>query len=414
MVREIDLAIIGGGPAGLAAAIAAKKEGAKDVVVIERKGELGGLLDQCIHDGFGLEIFKTTLTGPEYAQKYIDEAEKMGVVALLDTMVLNITPEKELLISNYEGLQTLKAKAVILAMGCRERTREAIGIPGTRPSGVYTAGAAQAYINLYNHMLGKRVVILGSGNVGLIMARRLTLEGAKVLAVLEILPYSSGLTRNIVQCLEDFGIPLYLSHTIADIDGPDRVRSVTVTKVDDKFRPIKGSEWKIECDTVLLSVGLIPENELSKKAGVQLDPNTGGAMVDSDLETSAPGIYACGNALHVHDIVDFATIESEKAGRSAANFLQKGGREKNKIATKPGEGVRYVVPQQLVQGDNTTLLFRVNDPGVNKVVKIVDEAGKVLRKVPFRKVNPAEMIRIPLRGIDFKDAREVKVEIGKA
>jgi NADPH-dependent 2,4-dienoyl-CoA reductase/sulfur reductase-like enzyme len=411
MDREVDLAVIGGGPAGLAAAIAAKREGVKQVLVVERKGQLGGLLDQCIHDGFGLEIFKATYTGPEYAQRYIDEAEKIGVNIFLNTMVLDITPEKELLISNYEGLQSIKAKAVVLAMGCRERTREAIGIPGTRPAGVYSAGVAQAYVNLYNHMVGERVVILGSGNVGLIMARRLTLEGAKVLAVLEILPYSSGLTRNIAQCLNDFDIPLYLSHTVADIEGPDRVRSVTVTKVDEKLKPMRGTEWKIDCDTLLLSVGLIPENELSKKAGVLLDSNTGGAVVDGDLETSTPGVYACGNVLHVHDVVDFATVESEKAGRSAASLILNGKRDAKRVDIKPGRGVKYVVPQRLILGDNATLLFRVDDLGENKTIKVVDQAGRVLRRVPFSRVNPAEMIRLPLRGVDFSNARELRVEV---
>ncbi|HJX24296.1 MAG TPA: FAD-dependent oxidoreductase [Candidatus Bathyarchaeia archaeon] len=410
MIKEVDLAVIGGGPAGLAAAIAARKQGVR-VLVVERKKELGGLLDQCIHDGFGLEIFKTSYTGPEYAQKYVDEAEKLGIETLLNTMVLDLTPERRLLISNNEGLQSVKAKAVILAMGCRERTREAIRIPGTRPSGVYTAGAAQAYINLYNHMPGERVVILGSGNVGLIMARRLTLEGAKVLAVLEILPYSSGLTRNIVQCLNDFGIPLYLSHTITDINGPERVSSVTVAKVDEKLNLINGTEWKIECDTILLSVGLIPENELSKKAGVELDPNTGGPVVDSDLETLTPGVFSCGNVLHVHDVVDFATIEAEKAGMNAAKLLIGGRKKGERVKVKPGFGVKYVVPQLLVPGDDVTLMFRVKDPGTDQVARVFDETGKVLRKAPLRRVTPAEMIRLPLKASDYDGAKEINIEV---
>lgn len=410
-MKKIDLAIVGGGPAGLAAAIAAKKKGVKEVLVIERKKGLGGLLDQCIHDGFGLEIFKKSYTGPKYAQIYIDKAEELGVHVMLDTMVLDITKEKELLISNYENLQSIRAKAIILAMGCRERTREAIIIPGTRPSGVYTAGTAQAYINLYNHNLGDQIVILGSGNVGLIMARRLTLEGAKVLAVIEIMPYSSGLPRNIVQCLDDFNIPLYLNHTVIDVDGFDRVKSVMVSKVDEKLKPIAGTEWKIECDTLLLSVGLIPENELSKKAGVKLDPIAGGPVVNGDLETSVPGIFVCGNVLHVHDIVDYVTLEAERAGSNAANRILKGKRKSEKIKAKPGAGVRYVVPQFLIRGDDTTLLFRVKEPGMNRVINILDEVGSVLRKRSIKRVHPAEMVRLSLKASEFTDAKVVRIEV---
>lgn len=405
------MAVVGGGPAGLAAAIAAKRAGVGEVLVIERKKELGGILTQCIHDGFGLEIFKRSYTGPEYAQRYVDEAERLGIHAVLGTIVLDITSDRELLISGPEGFQSFKAKAVVLSMGCRERTREAVMIPGARPSGVYTAGVAQAYINLYNRMPGERVVILGSGNVGLIMARRLTLEGARVLAVVEILPYPSGLVRNIVQCLNDFDIPLYLSHTIVDVEGSGRVSSVTVAKVDENLKPIKGTEWKIACDTLLLSLGLVPENELSRKTGIRLDPNTGGPVVDSGLETSVPGIFACGNVLHVHDIVDFVTLEAENAGGSAANLVLEGGMKGGKIEVGPGRGVRYVVPQLLIKGSDAALLFRVKEPGINKVVRVLDEAGEVLKKTTFRRVHPAEIVRLPLKAGEFVCAEGVRVEV---
>ncbi len=413
-MREVDVAVVGGGPAGLAAAIAAKKEGAGEVLVIERKKALGGILDQCIHDGFGLEIFKKSYTGPEYAQRYVDEAQKLNVHTMLDTIVLEITPERELLISGSSGFRTIKAKAIILSMGCRERTREAVMIPGARPSGVYTAGVAQAYINLYNWMPGERIVILGSGNVGLIMARRLTLEGAKVLAVVELLPYSSGLARNIVQCLNDFDIPLYLSHTVVDVEGSDRVNSVTVAKVDGNLKPVKGTEQKIACDTLLLSLGLIPENELSRKTGVKLDPNTGGPIVDSSLETSVPGVFACGNVLHVHDIVDFVTLEAQETGRSAAKLVLNGKADGERIEAKPGHGVRYVVPQLLIRGGDATLRFRVVEPGTDRTVKVLDEAGRVLKKMRLKRTHPAEMIRLRLKAAEFADAHSIRVEVGES
>jgi NADPH-dependent 2,4-dienoyl-CoA reductase/sulfur reductase-like enzyme len=317
-----DVIVIGGGPAGLAAAIEARKSGVKKIVVLERDRELGGILQQCIHNGFGLHQFKEELTGPQYAQRFIDELEDLNIEYHLNTMVLEITSNKEVhAISKNQGYQIYKAKSIVLAMGCRERTRGAISIPGKRPAGVMTAGTAQRYINMEGYMVGKKVVILGSGDIGLIMARRMTLEGADVQAVVEILPYSGGLTRNIVQCLQDFDIPLLLAHTIIDIEGKDRVKGVTIAKVDEERQPIKGSEQYFDCDTLLLSVGLIPENELTEEAGIGLDPTTRGPVVNNSMETSTKGIFACGNVLHVHDLVDFVTEESQRAGRNAAAYI---------------------------------------------------------------------------------------------
>lgn len=327
ITKDVDVAVVGGGSAGMAAAVSAGKNRA-NVLIIERNNMLGGILNQCIHDGFGLEILKKSLTGPEYANVYMKKVKKAGIDVMLESFVYDIRADendnnkiKELFVLNKKGIHVVRAKAVILAMGCRERTRPNIKIPGTRPAGIMTAGVAQHFMNMKNYMPGKRVVIIGSGDVGLIMARRLTLEGAKVLCVTEILPHASGLPRNIAQCLNDFKIPLLLSHTIVNVEGKNRVSSVTIAKVDNKFNPFKGTEKKIKCDTVLLSVGLIPENELSKKAGVKLDRKTGGPVVDAQLETNVPGIFSCGNSLHVHDIVDNVTLESELAGKNAAVYV---------------------------------------------------------------------------------------------
>ena len=360
-----DLIVIGGGPAGLAAACSAWDSGLRKILIVERDQELGGILNQCIHSGFGLQYFKEELSGPEYAARFVDLLSQTGVEVRLDTMVLQITPEREVhMVGKETGYCIEQAKAIILAMGCRERTRGAIAIPGTRPAGVFTAGAAQRYVNVEGYMPGRRVVILGSGDIGLIMARRMTLEGAKVLACVEVMPYSSGLNRNIVQCLQDFGIPLFLSHTVTDIRGKDRVEQVVVSEVGPDRKPIPGTEMVFDCDTLLLSVGLLPENELTSQAGITIDPRTKGAVVYENMETSMPGVFACGNVCHVHDLVDYVTAESQKAGAAAAAYvLQGGSREGRVIEVKNGPGVTYTVPQhirpeQVEKGCG--IFFRVN------------------------------------------------------
>ena len=414
-----DIVVVGGGPAGLAAAIEAKKNGVDSILVIERDRELGGILQQCIHNGFGLHIFKEELTGPEYAQRFIQELEDVGISYKLDTMVLDIGEDKSLSIMNRtDGLMRIQGKAIILAMGCRERTRGAINIPGTRPAGVFTAGTAQRFVNMEGYMVGKKVVILGSGDIGLIMARRLTLEGAEVKAVAELLPYSGGLTRNIVQCLDDFDIPLFLSHTLIDIKGRDRVEGVTIAKVDEGRKPIPGTEQYYECDTLLLSVGLIPENELSKSAGIQLDPITGGPVVNEAMETSVGGIFACGNVVHVHDLVDWVTEESRRAGKNAARFIKEelcqGGPSFKTAAEK---GIRYIVPH-MVRLENTEqtvdLFMRVDDvyTSVNMVVKL---DGVRIRTIAKKHLAPGEMesIKIPTKFLREKDGGTLTVCLEK-
>ncbi len=399
-MKGYDIVVIGGGPAGLAAAIEAKHKGVDNILVIERDRELGGILQQCIHNGFGLHVFKEELTGPEYAERFIDELKKQGIEYKLDTMVLDITEDKQVsMINTVEGFLQIQAKAVILAMGCRERTRGAINIPGSRASGIFTAGAAQRFVNMEGYMVGKDVVILGSGDIGLIMARRMTLEGAKVHAVVELLPFSGGLTRNIVQCLEDFDIPLLLSHTVTNIVGRDRVKEIQIAQVDGNRRPIPGTEQSFKCDTLLLSVGLIPENELSKSAGIKLDGVTGGPVVNESMETSIEGIFACGNAVHVHDLVDWVTEESRRAGKSAARYVQNrlvGGLKT--IATKPGQGVRYIVPHQIrlenVE-DQLELMLRVDNVyrGARLVIK---EGDRVIKSIKRAHLAPGEMESIKL------------------
>jgi NADPH-dependent 2,4-dienoyl-CoA reductase/sulfur reductase-like enzyme len=426
-MEKVDIVVIGGGPAGMAAAVAAREAGVEKILLIERDRELGGILQQCIHNGFGLHRFKEDLTGPEFSERYIRRMGELDIPCRLDTTVLQITGNREILYINAEeGVRTVAAGAIVLAMGCRERSRGAINIPGSRPAGVFTAGTAQRLINIEGYMVGRRIMMLGTGDIGLIMARRLTLEGAEVIAVLARKPYPGGLMRNVVQCLYDYDIPLLLRHTIVEIQGKERVTGVLVAETDENSRPIPGSEELYECDTVILSVGLIPENELSLSAGVKLDPNTGGPIVDESRQTSVSGIYACGNVVHVHDLVDFVVEESEIAGKGAAGFvlgaddMGSGGAEGAPVHLLPGEGLKYVVPQRMrgINGEERLDLFlRVNRVYGQSHIEVKD-GGEVLKRVKRLRMNPGEMERVRLNKsamekINGSDLIVEAVEVGE-
>lgn len=406
-IRNKQVIIIGGGPGGLAAAAELKRNGIGDILILEREHSLGGILRQCIHDGFGLTRFGETLSGPEYAARFIDEIKAMGIEYVTDATVIGLTADKKVTAATRDGLLIYQAKAVILAMGCRERTRGALSIPGERPSGVFTAGVAQTYINLKNKMVGRHVIILGSGDIGMIMARRMTLEGAKVEAVFEIQPYPSGLPRNIEQCLNDYDIPLYLSRTVTKIKGHDRLEAVEVSQVDENLKPIPGTEKEYACDTLILSVGLIPENELSLMAGVELDPRTKGAIVDEFYQTTVPGVFAAGNVLHVHDLVDFVSLEAERLAKSAAQYVKDGLPEAG-IRVETGGLVGYTVPQKITGKDDVSLSFRPKKPVRDCTVEIWQD-GTLLVSRKYPKLLPAEMENIKLPAKKLVSGADIKV-----
>lgn len=416
MNDKYGVVVIGGGSAGLAAAIKAYDTGETSVLVIEREDKLGGILNQCIHNGFGLTRFKESLTGPEYADRFIVELNKRGISIMSKTTVLSVSEDKTIVMTNESlGIFSVKANAIVFATGCRERSRGALNIPGSRPAGIFSAGAAQKFVNINGYLPGKKVVILGSGDIGLIMARRMTLEGAKVEAVFEIMPYSSGLKRNIVQCLDDFGIPLYLSHTITKIEGTERVTGVTVSAVDENRKPVPGTEKHFDCDAVLFSVGLIPENELSKKAGVELSPRTKGAVVDQYRETSISGIFACGNALQVHDLVDYVSEEAEIAGKNAALYSLNGKKEKQCVLTCEGKGVSYVLPQKIdvTADEDVSLYFRVRSEFRNAVI-VLRSGETVISEYKKPIIVPGEMQRVKVLAQNLKPVKDcltVEIEV---
>ena len=397
MMTKHDIVVIGGGPAGMAAAVAAYDAGCKDVVILDREPQLGGILMQCIHNGFGLHKLGRELTGPEYAAVYAEKVAQRNIKVYPETTVTSLSPDRLVTAQSRSGILKIQAGAVILAMGCRERSRGALNISGSRPAGVYSAGTAQKLVNCMGYQVGKRVVILGSGDIGLIMARRMSLEGAKVEAVCEVMPYSGGLQRNIVQCLEDFGIPLYLSTTVVQIHGEKRLEGVTIAQVNERRQPIDGTQRYIPCDTLLLSVGLIPENELTRAAGIPMDPVTNGAMVDETCQTQVPGIFACGNVLQVHDLVDYVSEEAERAGIGATNFLQNAVSESRSLVTQAGSGVRYVLPQRIcAQNRDVNLFLRVTQPYGR--VKFPVSAGETILATAKRlKAAPGEMEKITVK-----------------
>ncbi|MBU1035107.1 NAD(P)/FAD-dependent oxidoreductase [bacterium] len=420
MKLEYDLVIIGGGPAGLAVALEARRNTVKDILLLERDKYLGGILPQCIHNGFGIQYFKEELTGPEYAERFITKLKDCQIDVKTETMVIKITPDKRIIaINRDDGLLHIQAKAVVLAMGCRERTREAIAIPGNRPAGIFTAGTAQRYINIEGYIPGREVVVLGSGDIGMIMARRMTLEGARVKAVLEIMPFSTGLTRNKVQCLDDFDIPLRFNHTITRIEGEKRVEKVTIAQVDKNLQVIPGTEEEISCDTILLSVGLIPENELTKEVGIKLDPITGGPIVNENRETEIEGIFACGNVLQVYDLADYVSEEGEIVGKVAKEYLMGKRRYRSQsVKIIPGENIGYVVPQHidfLVPDRKKIKLFmRVKKTEERVRINLIDDKGKVLSSYKKGIVTPGEMESVYLPEVLLKDRlKSLTVSVGK-